>query len=253
MTQRFSYRLLLIVLLPLLVFPAAAAEYDGRIGWAQQANLSMPVNGVVSTINVSPGMRVKKGEVMLSLDQRYFDAELVLAGATLARLRPGRDEAKKELGRAQELFDRTVLSQVELDQARIDFAEKAAQHREADATFQRVKLDKEYSQLKAPYELIAIRVLVVPGQTVVNQLQVTPMVVVADANRLQISFSARAADASGLRLGGMVSVGDKSRSAKATVIALDAVQGSKTVQVQLIVDRKSIPALRVGGTVKVQW
>jgi len=253
MIQRILRRPILLVLLQLSIYPVAAAQYSGKAGWAHKATLSMPVNGVVSQIKVSPGARVAQGELMLSLDQRYFDTGLASAKAALSRLAPGRDEARRELDRAEELFERTVLSQVELDRARMDFAEKSAMYQEAEAAYQRARLDKEYSELKAPFALVVIRVLVVPGQTVVNQLQATPMLEVAAADQLLISFDAKMDDASSLRLGGLVQVGDESRHAKAKVVALNPVPGKNSVQVQLVLDRKSMPGLRVGENVKVQW
>ena len=247
---RFGFVLLLV---GLQAYPAFAAEYTGLVEWARRTNLSMPVSGVVARVNVNEGMRVKKGEVMLSLDQRYFDAQLASAKATVARHKPGRDEAKKELQRSEELFERTVLSQVELDKARIDYEEKQAIYRGASASYQRAQLDKEYSELKAPYDLVVIRALVVQGQTVVNELQATPMVEVADAGNRLISLDAKTSDARSLQLGSMITVSSQNKNIKARVVALDAGQERKSIHVLVLVGTKAIPGLRVGSTVKVQW
>jgi multidrug efflux system membrane fusion protein len=116
---------------------------------------------------------------LLKLDTRYAEARLRAARARVARFQPGRDEAEREMERAQELYDRTVLSDVELQQAKIDYAQKNAALQEARAQETEARLDLEYSVLKAPFDLVVLNNHVVTGQAVVNDFTAVPLIEVA--------------------------------------------------------------------------
>ena len=135
--------LLPLALMAMASMAHAAGEADGVLQWEQKAALSLPVSGVIESMNVVPGQRVVKGTVLLSLDKRPFQYRLQSAKFRMAQFAPGRDEARNELQRAEDLYERTVLSQVELDQAKIDFAEKDARYLEARADVDQAELDLE--------------------------------------------------------------------------------------------------------------
>jgi multidrug efflux system membrane fusion protein len=141
----------------------------------QAVPLGIPVSGVIGEVRVAPGDRVKRGQRLISLDPRAFKLRLEGLEATVARLRPARDERARELERAQELYDRTVLSDVELQQARYaaEMAEAALQ--EAESARALAALDLEYSVLRAPYDGTVQRVDVGVGQVVVNRCQAMPL------------------------------------------------------------------------------
>ena len=193
------------VFLTLCTMNSMAGEAPGVLHWAGRANLSLPVSGVIEEVLVSAGQTVKQGQLMLKLDTRRVKAQLRAAKARLARFKPGRDEAQRELERAEELFDRTVLSEVELQRVKIDFAEKDAALQEAQAAVIEAGLDLEYSELKAPFDLVVLQVYVVRGQAIVNSLQSTPLIKVAQ-NRLVVSVSMPATELSGVKAGQQVSV-----------------------------------------------
>lgn len=230
-----------------------AAEYSGVLGWANKANLSLPVSGVITEVKSKAGDRVKQGDVMLILDQRYFKAKLMAAKATTARYKPGRDEAKRELERAEELYDRTVLSQVELDKAKIDYAEKEALYTRAQALYQQAMLDMEYSELKAPYDLIVIQPKVVKGQTVVNQYQAVSLIEVASQNLFEVTLTVKIGDMEGISLGSEIEIIAAGKSGKGKVVSLEINPADVRVRVKVEVNTRAIPNMRVGRLVKVKW
>ena len=85
--------------------------------WAAEIELTTRVSGVVETVLVKPGQRVKKGAVLLRLDRTILRASLDEAAAEQARAQADADDARRELDRARELFDRTVSSTTELEAA----------------------------------------------------------------------------------------------------------------------------------------
>lgn len=166
--------------LPLAV---CAAEVAATLDWAGRVTLGTPVSGVVQAVLVQPGERVAKGQELVRLDPRSFEAALAGAEARRDRSTPERAEAEREVERAQELYDRTVLSNHELELARIALARADAEQRMAEAAVEQARLDLEYSVVRAPYDALVLERLVEPGQTIVTRERSVPMVTLAETGR----------------------------------------------------------------------
>ena len=250
MSNKVIANVLWLALLAVAPVVHAAGEAHGVLQWEHKAALSVPVSGVVEAVNVVAGQRVAKGAVLLSLDKRPFQYRLQSAKSRMAQFVPGRDEARNELQRAEELYDRTVLSQVELDQAKIDFAEKDARYQEAGADIDQAELDLEYAELKAPFDLIVLKSHVVVGQTVINRLQATPLFTVA-GGKLVAVMSLDPEKIAGLEIGSelQVSIAGKAHSGKVKVTDYDANSG--LAEVTILID--NLPAATVGQRVHVTW
>ena len=246
----FSYTCAAVIL-TVFSIAAYAGEAQGVLYWAGKTDLTLPVSGVVEKVTVKPGQVVKAGETMLQLDTRRIEARLHSARAMLAQQKPGRDEAQRELERAEELFDRTVLSEVELQQAKIDFAEKDAALRQAEAALTEAGLDLEYSELKAPFELMVLEVHVVPGQAIINRLQSVPLIRVAE-KRLAVEISSANAMPSGIIMGKQVKVVHAGSSLSGRVVSMDYDTTVQRSVVRIALDR-SPAADAVGSVVKVTW
>ena len=142
---------------------------------AQTLMLSVPGSGRVAEVAVSPGQQVSAGALLIQLDARAANALLAQRQAERDALREEQAEAQRELDRAEELFERTVLSVTDLQLARSAFAKVDAQYRAAEAAVLRAEAELEDLRVHAPADGIVKSVLVAPGQVVVNRCQVTPM------------------------------------------------------------------------------
>jgi RND family efflux transporter MFP subunit len=142
---------------------------------AQTLMLSVPGSGRVAEVAVSAGQEVRAGALLIQLDARAANALLVQRQAERDALREEQAEVQRELDRAEELFERTVLSVTDLQLARSAFAKVDAQYRAAEAAALRAEAELEDLRINAPGDGVVKSVLVAPGQVVVNRCQVTPM------------------------------------------------------------------------------
>jgi RND family efflux transporter MFP subunit len=142
---------------------------------AQTLMLSVPGSGRVAEVAVNPGQQVRAGALLIQLDARAANALLAQRQAERDALREEQAEAQRELDRAEELFERTVLSVTDLQLARSAFAKVDAQYRAAEAAALRAEAELEDLRIHAPADGVVKSVLVAPGQVVVNRCQVTPM------------------------------------------------------------------------------
>src|SRR4030066_40994 len=98
----------------------------GPLWAADKVELTPRVSGVVEEVLVKPGQRVKKGAVLLRLDKTVLQAQLDEAAAEQARADADEGDARRELERAEELFNRTVSSTSELEAATLRHARAKA-------------------------------------------------------------------------------------------------------------------------------
>ena len=165
----------------LIIIPAitVAAEYDAVLEWKQRVELSTFVTGVVAEVNVKPGDKVNKGDILLALDESTLKANLEKAEANVTRWQRKHDEAERELERHNELFDRTVLSEHELEVANIAMTEATANLKAALAERAQATSFYNNSKLRAPFDGVVIQLNASVGQTVVNNQTSTVLAVVA--------------------------------------------------------------------------
>jgi membrane fusion protein, multidrug efflux system len=158
---------------------ATAQEIAARLDWSERLELGTPVSGLVTRINAEPGQRVSRGDVLVQMDDRGIRAQLDEDEAQVRRLELARAEAELEHERAREMYDRTLISQRDLSLAEISFAMADAEFVAARARLTRTRLDLEYSRVRAPFDGLVLARHVQTGQTVNNELQVTPLVTLA--------------------------------------------------------------------------
>ena len=194
--------LLLAALVPVL----EAAELPARLHWLQRAELGFQVSGVVGRVAVVPGAAVAGGDVLVGLDERMFLAEVAARQAELDRRKQALDEARRELARVTELYDRMVIATLELDLARVAEASAEADWRAARARLQQARLNLEYSVLRAPFPGRVLSVAASPGQSIVNTMRSRPVVTVAGTERMLARAGVDAADLASLRDGQEVTV-----------------------------------------------
>jgi len=144
---------------------------------AESVELSTRVSGVVETVWVKPGQRVKKGTLLLRLDRTVLQAHLAEATAEQARAQADAGEARRERDRAQELYKRTVSSTSELDAATL--LDARAQATLAVARARRVIAQKNLqdAELKAPLDGVVSAVPGGPGTVVAADCQTKPLIV----------------------------------------------------------------------------
>jgi len=146
--------------------------------YAKEATLILTTasTGVVEKINVKAGQSVKKGHLLLQLDQRVYKAKLDEAIAVLKSMKLEFEEAQKELERAEELYERTVLSDHELNSAKVEFAKAESRLAKSQRQEIEAQYNFDHSQLLAPVSGKVQSVMAFPGMLVNNHLKDTPLI-----------------------------------------------------------------------------
>jgi len=194
------------VLLSLCSLSVAAAQWQGVIDWSHKTELSTAVSGVVAQVLVEPGERVKKGQLLLSLEQGALKARWAQHKAEMKHKSLLRGEARKELERAEELYARTLLADHDLDVAKVAYAEADAAYQQSKADVRETEEALSQSQIKAPFDGLVIAQRVHAAETVVSRCQAAPLLTLAAAGRMRVRFSVKGSELSSLTPGGKATV-----------------------------------------------
>jgi len=146
---------------------------------ADKVELTTRVSGVVEAVLVKPGQHVKRGAVLLRLDKTVLQAHLEEASAAYARAQADEADAKRELGRAQELYDRTVSSTSELEAAQLRYARAQADLSAARARRVIAQKNLADAELKAPFGGTVSAVPGEPGTVVTADCQPKPLIILS--------------------------------------------------------------------------
>ncbi len=165
-----------------------AEEFTATLDWSKRVTLSTQVNGLVQKAYAESGKIVAKGDVLVQLDPRAYRADLKYAKANLKNTDAQTQEAKRELDRQADMYDRSMLSDRDLQVAKNNLTAAQAKYRQAQSSLTRAKLNLEYSAIRAPFNAIVIRTMAIKGQVVVSQIEPPVLVIVAEANRMIARF-----------------------------------------------------------------
>ncbi|HEB56001.1 MAG TPA: efflux RND transporter periplasmic adaptor subunit [Gammaproteobacteria bacterium] len=176
--------LMLSGLLPLNTL--SAEELSGTTAWVNQVELSMPVGGVIAQVKAAVGQKIKQGQVLLILDQRPFAYRIQGLQAKVDKLKELDEEMQAELKRAKELYQQTLLSDHELELAKIDALSADADYRLARSALSSAQLNREYSSLRAPFDALVLQRHAEKGQVVSSQLIPPVLFVLASSQKMKV-------------------------------------------------------------------
>ncbi len=163
---------------------AQALSLSGFTEFSSVVKINARSAGIIQAVDVKSGQKIRRGDVLFKLDATPYQAQYERARAVASSLQPALNTAQLELDRAQELFDRDSLSQVDLTNAQnkvaaADGAYKAAQ---ADISFSRYQL--QLTQVKSPMTARVIDVTTVKGQYVDPSVDSSALITLVSANSM---------------------------------------------------------------------
>lgn len=205
----------------ILVFSSAnAADYDANIQFAHKVTFSVPVSGEVAQVNVNKGDVVKSGDVLLSLNKIPFEAAVIQAEAHVSKAAAKQREADRDLEQLNELYERGVLSKVELENGQLHQRRAAADHNAAQAALSQAKYNLQHSTITVPFDGLVLDVRVKPFESINNVVSVMPLISVAEKNKYTATSLLSLSVANQLKIGSNSKVAIGNNSYKGTVSSI---------------------------------
>lgn len=168
----------------LSISTAHALEVPATLHWSKRVELGTPVSGMIKSVLANTGDKVSKGDSLVKLDDRHYAAALSKAQAQVKDLNEKSKEAKRQLDRALELYERTVLSDHDLQTTKNAKLTVESEYATAKAELVTAKLNLEYTDIRAPFDAFVLKRNVEEGQTIVSQLRPEMLVVIAASGEM---------------------------------------------------------------------
>lgn len=226
----------------------AVLTVSGYIIPRERIELSPKFMGTVKWIGVKKGDRVKKGDVIVRLEDDEQQARLLEAQGQLARAEANLANAEANLKRQQSLAKNNVESERALDDAKRARDAAAAEITVAKGALALQQTWLDWCTIRAPIDGTILEKLVDPNELVAPQSfgggrgPSTAFVAMADLNDLQVEIDLNEADVAKARLGQRCRVSpeaypDKHYSGTVAEIAPEASRQKGTLQVKVQIEK----------------
>lgn len=167
-------------------------EYPATVAPLNQVDLRPQVSGFITGIHFTDGARVRKGQLLYSIDEQLYAANYQQAVANLAVQNANVNKAQKDANRYHELDKNDAVAKQLVDNAdaALEVAKKQAQA--ARANIQAVQTNVRYTKVYAPFDgvigisLVKPGAAVTAGQTLLNS--------VSTDNQLAVDFNVEQKD-----------------------------------------------------------
>jgi membrane fusion protein, multidrug efflux system len=148
-------------------------HFSGRLEAVDRVEIRPQVSGVLTAVHFKDGALVKKGDVLFTIDQRPFAAEVFAAEARA-------DYTASDLARGERLLAENAIS-------KRDFDEKKNAAKVAEAALRIAKLNLEYSKITAPIDGRMSRAEVTVGNLVTANNPV-PLTTLVSSSKIYAAF-----------------------------------------------------------------
>jgi len=192
----------------------------GTVRAARRAEVATRLMGRVESVQVRAGDRVRRGQLLLTVERASLTAARQQASA-------GLDQAAATLRRTERLYADSAAPLVQLEAAR-------TAHAQADAQARAVQADLAYAEVRAPFAGVVAARMVDPGdQAAPGQ----PLLVIEDRTAREIVAAVPAEVGEQLRAGQTAAVeigaGGRRVTARLEAVVPGADPASPTVEVRL--------------------
>jgi len=237
----------------------ANQQPEGVLEPWKTSNVACAESGLLETVFVKPGDRVKSGEVLAHLDMALADVQLAIAQAQsesqgkMEQVQAEAELAEKKARSIQQAREKKHSTQSELDRAiaELKIVEGRLQAEKDESqvlSLQAERMEKLLEQRKVttPIDGIVVKLLKSPGEFVSPN---SPEVVrVVDISKLRASFFLQLHEIASIKVGSKIKVDVAGGGHKAAVVEHMAPfpdGGSGLIEVQVLLDN---PEMKIFGS-----
>jgi len=159
-------------------------EALGTAGASESANITAKTTGKLESVSFTDGQKVKKGDVIITLDQGEEQAQLAAARAQFT-------EHRREIKRLQELLAKKAAAERDLDERKTLAAVAAANVAEIEARIEDLTIRAPFSGTLG-IRRVSPGALVQPGQVITSLDAIDP---------IKLDFTVPATQLTGLEVG----------------------------------------------------
>jgi RND family efflux transporter MFP subunit len=127
-------------------------DFTGTTRGIETVEVRARVRGFIATKAIEQGQRVKKGDVLFTIDPRAFAAAVSQAEAGVASAKAALRLAEVTQTRIADAVSRNAAAQLELDRANAELDAARASVQLSEAQLATARLDLEFTEVRAPID-----------------------------------------------------------------------------------------------------
>jgi len=167
----------------------------GRIQPEIQVDISANVSGEIVALHVEEGDRVKKGDLLVSLDREKYAAALEQFQSALKSSEASLEKSRSEMRRVQELFNQGLSSEADLEAAQADFQYRSAEVERSQAVLKEAHDDLSKTSIYAPMAGVVSQLNKEPGEMALGaQFQQDVIMTIADLTKMEVEVEVDESD-----------------------------------------------------------
>lgn len=186
-----------------------AVSAAGEIGPAEQVSVRPEINGRIETLPVDLGDRVKRGQVLFTLDDKELQNQRASSMTEIERAKLQLNQAERNFRRAEDLFKANLISQELFENTRTEFelAKNSVERSQREIAILEERLTK--TKISAPFDCTILTRPISMGQAVSGSggfNSGTEVLTIADLTEMIINAHINQADVTRLSVGETVEV-----------------------------------------------
>lgn len=139
------------VSLPQVTDAVVEREYVAEIRAQRYAEIRTRIRGIIDVVAVDEGQAVEEGQHLFSIDARHLSQDVAAAKAATAATDAELQATLLELKNTQLLFDKNVISEAQLGQAKAKVKALEARLDELKSNMGRAGVELGYARIAAPF------------------------------------------------------------------------------------------------------
>ena len=151
-------------------------EFTGRLQAVDTVDVRPRVGGYIDSLHFQEGALVRKGQLLFQIDPRPYQAEVDRLSANLRQARAEQALAQSNAARAQKLLDQHAIAREEAERQDTAAQSAAAQVAATSAALATAKLNREFTEVRAPIDGRVSNAHVTAGNLVGNSDVLTSVV-----------------------------------------------------------------------------
>lgn len=173
----------------------------GTVESVTQVDVGTQVTGIIDKLYVDYNSVVTKGQLIAEIEKTLLESDLKSADANMESARLNYEYNKTNYERDKVLHDKQLISDYEFQTSMKDYEVSRQSYDKARADRVRAAKNLNYAEIYSPIDGVVISREVEVGQTVVSNMNVANLYVIADLDNMQVVGNVDEADIGQVKVG----------------------------------------------------